>query len=55
MKRYKDIDPKNSKGHYHGYQQWYWNKLWVRANYKNGNMIGYEEDHGIKKTNFHIK
>ena len=55
MKRYKDIAPKNAKGQYHGYQEWYWNKLWVRVNYKYGSESGYEEDHWSKKTNFHIK
>ena len=51
-----DIEPKDSKGHAHGYQEWYWDKLWVRCNYKHGEPIGYEENHnGIGETLFHIK
>ena len=46
----------NSKEQYHGYQQWYWdNTLVVRLNYKNGNEIGYEELHVLKKTIFYIR
>ena len=51
-----DIEPKDSKGHAHGYQEWYWDKLWVRCNFKHGVEIGYEENHnGIGQTLFHIK
>ena len=41
---------------YHGYQEWYWDKkLWVRANYKHDDEIGYDEDHRQKETVFHIR
>jgi hypothetical protein len=53
----KNIINRNSKGEYHGYQEWYWkdNTLVVRLNYKNGNEIGYEELHVLKKTRYYIK
>lgn len=45
----KEIEPKNSKDKFHGYQEWYWDKdctlLWYRGKYKNGFEIGYEEYH----------
>ena len=45
----KDIDPINTNGEFHGYQEWYSNnKLWVRGNQKNGLHVGYRERH---KTN----
>jgi hypothetical protein len=50
-----DIDQKDAKGEYHGYQQWYWdNDLWVRCTYKHGNDIGYEENHRNEETNYYI-
>jgi hypothetical protein len=54
----KEIITKNNKNQYHGYNQLYiddWNKLLYRANFKNGNIIGYLENHNIKQTIFHIK
>ena len=55
----KDIEPKNSKDQYHGYQQWYYcdnnHKLYLRGNWKNDNEIGYEEWHSNKRTNFYIR
>jgi hypothetical protein len=42
----KSIRNHNKKGQTHGYQEWYAptsNKLWYRANYKNGEQIGYME------------
>jgi hypothetical protein len=51
-----DIAPKDSNGNAHGYQEWYWNKLLVRCNFKHGLEIGYEEIHsGTGKTNFYIR
>ena len=51
----KDIDPRDKKGDYHGYQEWYWGDLWVRCTYKHGDDVGYEENHRNKETNFYIK
>ena len=49
MKNNKEIEPKNSKDEFHGYQEWYWDKdctlLWYRGKYRNGIEIGYEECH----------
>ena len=54
MKNNKEIQPKNSKGKFHGYQEWYWdiecNRLWHRGKYKNGNPIGYEDYHSDERT-----
>ena len=39
-----DIEPKNSKGQFHGYQEWYiFNVLWFKGNRINGERIGYVE------------
>ncbi len=51
----KDIDPRDKKGNYHGYQEWYWGDLWVRCTYKHGDDVGYEENHKNKETYFYIK
>lgn len=48
---------RNSKGQYHGYQEWYSNsltKVLYRGNFKNDIRIGYVEYHSIKKTIFLI-
>ncbi len=47
MEYKKDIEPRNSKGRKHGYQEYYDqdDKMWLRANYKNGKLIGYRELH----------
>ena len=53
----KDIEPKNSKDQYHGYQEWYQEysyALWYRGKWKNGLAIGYEEFHGIRTTKYYI-
>jgi len=52
----KNIEPRNEKYQYHGYQEWY---------YKNGAPIGYKETNTIsmmlddefsyKRTSFHIR
>lgn len=57
MKKPKDIDPKNSKGDLHGYQEWYdWdNKLWIRGYRKHGDLIGYQEYHQYEQTEFYIR
>ena len=60
MNKKKDIDPTNSNGNAHGYQEWYeCNKLWIRVIMKHGEEIGYEENHGIYNhgisTIFYIK
>lgn len=39
----EDIDPKNTKGQWHGYQEWHFSDYWVRCNYVNGNIVGYYE------------
>ena len=43
----KDIRNYNHKNQYHGYQEIYnWNNvIFLRANYKNNNPVGYEEWH----------
>ena len=52
----KDIITTNSKGQYHGYQEYFDSgKLGYRINIKNDNMIGYSENHRIKKTYFYIR
>lgn len=49
MMKNKEIEPKNSKDQFHGYQEWYWDTdctlLWYRGKWKNGFEIGYEEYH----------
>ncbi len=54
----KNITNYNHKGQCHGYQEWYYMrtimKLWYRGNMKNGNFIGYTEDHHIKRIHFHL-
>ena len=41
----KDIDNKNTKGEWHGYNQWIdkSGKLWVRGVFKHGELVGYHE------------
>ena len=43
----EDIEPINSKGQKHGYQEWYTTsgKIWCRTMYQNGKLIGYREVH----------
>ena len=52
----KEIITKNNKNQYHGYQQWFINnKPRLRANFKNGNRIGYCEQYMAKQTLFYIR
>ena len=55
----KDIKTKNNNGNAHGYQEWYFIDFWFRGCYKNGEPIGYQENHGINtygaETNFYVK
>lgn len=54
----KEIRNKNNKGKHHGYQEWYHtnNKIVLRGNMKNGDCIGYVEDHmPIKMTEYYIR
>jgi len=52
----KDIEPRNTKGKRHGYTETYSSdKLYLRAIYKHGQEIGYEEWHGIPETNYYIR
>lgn len=52
----KNIESKNNKGQYHGYQEWYeHSKLYCRTNTKNGLAIDYNEYHDMKITRFFIK
>jgi hypothetical protein len=53
----KEITNINSKGEFHGYQQWYWDGdgLIYRGNYKNYLRIGYTEWYNIYQTRYHIK
>jgi hypothetical protein len=44
----KHINPRNSKGRHHGYQEYcVKNKSWFRGNMKNGEEIGYIESNSI--------
>jgi hypothetical protein len=52
----KEIINYNNKREYHGYQAWYMNNvIFLRANYKNGKEIGYEENHHLIRTSYYIK
>ena len=52
----KEIENKNDKGQYHGYQEWYLsNRIYIRSTFKNGLEIGYGEWHYDKETIFYIK
>jgi len=56
----KDINPLDSNGNAHGYQEWYHanDKLWLRGVWKHELEIGYEEDHRLhseSNTNFYIR
>lgn len=57
----KEIYNKNDKHVLHGYQEWYEckNKLWLRCTYKNGQPVGYYENHlndwNPKITRYFIK
>lgn len=55
----KDIRNKNSKGEHHGYKEFYYvnGKLSLRANFKNGRIIGYHERHTprFEVTSFYIR
>lgn len=55
----EDITNRNSKGQYHGYQEWHSDStifiMWGRLSYKNGKEIGYEEWHVTKETTYYIR
>ena len=52
----EDIDNKNDKGEWHGYNEWYFNDSYmVRANFKNNDKIGYAESHYYKHTRYYIR
>jgi len=53
----KNIKNYNDKNQWHGYQEWYViNGLLLRGNMKNGEFIGYVEDHmPIKMTEYYIR
>ncbi len=54
--KYKDIDPTDKNGKYHGYQEWYsLDDIWVRGVFKNDDEIGYLEDHITNETIFYIR
>jgi len=55
MKQKQDITQMNTKDEYHGYQEWYWDKIWLRGVYKHGDEIGYKENHRVKLTIFSIR
>ncbi len=56
----KDITNRNSKGKYHGYQEWYLvGNLWYKCFYNNGVDIDYAEGYcfgggELKNKSFHI-
>ncbi len=43
----KNIENLNSKGQYHGYQEWYYSngELWYKGFCYNGELVDYEEFH----------
>ena len=47
MTEKEDIEPKNDKGEWHGYQEWYYIDYTImhRGIYKNGEPIYYHEYH----------
>ena len=53
----KDIRNTNSKGKFHGCQEWYNvdGKLAYRGNYKNNIDIGYQEYHYLNETEYYIQ
>lgn len=58
MEIYKKISPMNTKGEYHGYQEWYSNngtRITLRCFMIHDFEIGYEEWHNHKATNYYIR
>jgi hypothetical protein len=58
MKFKQDIEPKNDKGEWHGYQEWYTyinTILTLRGMYKNDIDLGYQERHWVEATIFVIR
>jgi hypothetical protein len=59
MNKDKDIKNYNDKGKEHGYQEWWRyidSTIQLRGNMKNGDCIGYVEDHmPMKMTEFYIR
>jgi hypothetical protein len=52
----EDIEPKNQKNQFHGYQEWYsYEDIWYRGIFKHGMEFGYEEYHQDIETNFYIR
>jgi hypothetical protein len=55
----KEIENKNNLEQHHGYNEWYnqFNyKIQLRGCFKQGNLIGYIEDHmSEEETTFYIK
>jgi len=51
-----DIRNYNDKEQFHGYQELYFFfKIHLRNDYKNGKEIGYEEWHSEEQTNYYIR
>jgi len=63
MRGKEDIEPKNDKCEWHGYQEWYYHDdtIMHRCKYKNGKQIGYYEYHhrnhheSQSNTSFYIR
>ena len=52
----REIQPRDSDGQFHGYQEWYHGgKLYLRGIMKHGLEINYEEWHKFNETNFYIR
>jgi hypothetical protein len=52
----EEIESRNDKGDYHGYQQWYdKGMLTLRGTMKNNLEVGYEEFHIAYQTSFFIR
>jgi hypothetical protein len=52
-----EIEPKNNKGEWHGYQEWYYpnGKLRCRGIMKHDLDVGYQEYHQYEETEFYIR
>jgi hypothetical protein len=57
MKENKDIESKNSKGEYHGYQEWCWGngEIKCRGMAKNDKELGYFESHNYNNSRINYK
>lgn len=51
-----DIEHKDSKGFYHGYQEWFWESyIWVRKKSRHGLNLDYYENHKDRRVVFYLR